>query len=101
MVYKQLDGTITEIAKDFSPLWTTAVEMFDDDFYLLSDQYGNLVTVSTGGPMADSNVDGPMAMCVGGMRIWGCYYCGGWGVPAVWLGGLIASTAEEECGRGE
>jgi len=47
LVYKALDGTITEIAKDFSPTWTTAVEMFDDDYYLLADQNGNLVTVSS------------------------------------------------------
>lgn len=55
-MYKGLDGTITEIAKDFSPLWTTAVEMFDDDYFLLADQYGNLVSVRMTQKMEQNSV---------------------------------------------
>lgn len=43
--YKQLDGTIEEIAKDLNSNWMTAIGIIDDDTYIGSESDFNLFTV--------------------------------------------------------
>jgi DNA damage-binding protein 1 len=45
LMYKQIDGTIEEIAKDYSPHWMTAVDMIDDDIFVGAENRSNMFTV--------------------------------------------------------
>eukprot|EP00960_Hanusia_phi_P003967 116510-Hanusia_phi.AAC.1 len=45
LTYKQVDGQIEEIARDFNANWMTAVDILDDDTFLGAEGYFNLFTV--------------------------------------------------------
>ncbi|XP_015786302.1 DNA damage-binding protein 1 [Tetranychus urticae] len=42
LVYKQMEGNVEEIAKDFEPNWMTAIEILDDDTFLGAENNFNL-----------------------------------------------------------
>jgi DNA damage-binding protein 1 len=45
LVYKPVDGSIEEIARDYNPQWMTAVDILDDDTYIGAENSFNLFTV--------------------------------------------------------
>ena len=45
LVYKSIDGTIEEIARDFNQNWMTAIEMINDDIFIGAENSFNLFTV--------------------------------------------------------
>lgn len=47
LLYKSIDGTMEEIAKDYSPLWMSAVDILDDDVFIGAENYYNIFTVRT------------------------------------------------------
>ena len=40
--YKTMEGNFEEISRDFSPNWTTAIEILDDDTFLASENSSNV-----------------------------------------------------------
>ena len=46
LVYKPLENTIDEIARDYNAMWMTSVAILDDDTYIGCDNSYNLFTVS-------------------------------------------------------
>jgi DNA damage-binding protein 1 len=44
--YKESNGTIEEIANDYSPHWMTGVDMIDDDTFIGAENCYHLFTVS-------------------------------------------------------
>ncbi|KAL1501062.1 hypothetical protein ABEB36_006460 [Hypothenemus hampei] len=40
--YKTMEGSFEEIARDYNPIWTTAVEFLDDDIYLGAENCFNM-----------------------------------------------------------
>lgn len=56
LVYKQMEGTLDEIARDYQPNWMTAVEILDDDVFLGAENSFNLF-VCQKDPAATSEED--------------------------------------------
>ena len=46
LVYKPLENTIDEIARDYNAMWMTSIAILDDDTYIGCDNSYNLFTVS-------------------------------------------------------
>ena len=46
LLYKPQESVLEEIAKDYHPFWTTAVEILDDDTFLVGENNYNLYTCS-------------------------------------------------------
>ena len=46
LLYKPQESSFEEIAKDYTPLWTTAVEILDDDTFLVGENDFNIYTVT-------------------------------------------------------
>ncbi|XP_064634746.1 DNA damage-binding protein 1-like [Lineus longissimus] len=44
LLYKPMEGTFEEIARDFNPNWVSAVEILDDDTFLAAENSFNLFT---------------------------------------------------------
>ena len=47
LVYKPLENSIDEIARDYNASWMTSVAILDDDTYIGADNSFNLFTVSS------------------------------------------------------
>lgn len=45
LIYKQIDGTIEEIARDYNPSYLSSIDILDDDTFIGSDNSFNLFTV--------------------------------------------------------
>ena len=46
LLYKPQESSFEEIAKDYTPLWTTACEILDDDTFLVGENNFNIYTVT-------------------------------------------------------
>ena len=46
LLYKPQESSFEEIARDYNPMWTTAIEILDDDTFLVGETNNNLYTVT-------------------------------------------------------
>ena len=55
LVYKQLEGRLEDIAKDYKANWMTQVEILDDDTFLGAEHFNNLFVCTKEGGLEDED----------------------------------------------
>jgi hypothetical protein len=89
LLYKAEEGTLELRARDFNCVWTTAVDVLDDDTFLVAENSHNLYMVGArlwggGGGMVLRVLVVVMRLVVEGAATSCTWWVPGWGAAAVW-----------------